>query len=200
VLGADAFQAAGVSPLPPYGHKQVADVIAACVVYTGQPGLHLIAPRARIAELIADVERAGAGGFSADDVERLRIRAGWARWGNELTEDTLPLEAALADALSFSKGCYSGQEVIARVSARGHVNWQLVGMMIQGDGAPAQGTVLSGEGRPEAARVTSSCAWPDLGVIALGYAFRTHAAPGTPLRLADGRAATIVALPFVRQP
>jgi glycine cleavage system aminomethyltransferase T len=86
--------------------------------------------------------------------------------------------------------------VIARVSARGHVNWRLVGLSVEGDEPPAPGTLLSGEGRADAARVTSSCRWHDLGVIALGYAFRTHAAPGTPLRLPDGRAAKVAALPF----
>jgi len=196
VLGEGAFEAAGVQPLRPYGHRTVGDTTVAGVAYVGQPGLHLIASRPRIAEHIATVSRAGARALSLDDVEVMRIEAGWPRWGSELTEDTIPLEAGLTEALSYDKGCYTGQEVIARVTARGQVNWQLVGLEMDGE-PPVPGAVLSGDGRPQAARITSSCRSAMLGhAIALAYAFRTHGAPGTVLRLPDQRPARVVQLPF----
>jgi folate-binding protein YgfZ len=197
VLGPGAFEAAGVAPLQPHQHRTVGDTIAAGVAYTGATGLHLIAPRPRIADLAAAVQGAGAAPLSTEAMEAMRIQAGWARWGSELDEDTIPLEAGLYDALSFTKGCYAGQEVIARVTARGHVNRRLVGLLVEGVAPPPPGTLLSGEGRAEAARVTSSCRGAKVGrAIALAYAFRTHADAGTELRLPDGRAARVVALPF----
>jgi len=201
LLGPKAFEVAGLAPLLPYEHRPAGEALAAGMAYTAAPGLHLIAPRERIPALVSGAERAGAVPLSELDVEAMRIEAGWPRWGHELGEDTIALEAGLSDALSFTKGCYTGQEVIARVSARGHVNRKLVGLAIDGREPPAPGTVLAGDGRPEAARVTSSCESSRLsGTIALAYAFRTHAAPGTELLLPDGRHAHVVALPFSADP
>jgi folate-binding protein YgfZ len=201
VLGPRALDILGVPPLSPYRHVTRPDALVAAVAYTALPTLHVIAARDRLGAIVAELNAAGCLTIPADEVETMRIEAGYPRWGRELHEDTIPLEAGLADAISFTKGCYTGQEVIARVSARGHVNWRLVGLTIEDGPPPAPGTVLSGSGRDEAARVTSSCASAAMGgSIALGYAFRTHAAPGTPLRLPDGRAATVVALPFAATP
>jgi folate-binding protein YgfZ len=197
VLGPRAFDVLGVPPLSPYRHLTRPDALVAAVGYTAVPTLHVVAARDRLGAIRAELSAAGCAPIASDEVETLRIEAGYPRWDRELLEDTIPLEAGLGDAISFTKGCYTGQEVIARVSARGHVNWRLVGLDLSGEPPPA-GTTLSAPDRPEAARVTSSCVSPRLGrTIALGYAFRTHAAPGTELGLADGRTARVTALPFV---
>ena len=71
-------------------------------------------------------------------LESLRIEAGIPRYGTELGEDVIPLEAGLWNALSFNKGCYIGQEIVERARSRGHVNWKLMGLIVNaGPAAPA---------------------------------------------------------------
>ena len=95
-------------------------------------------------------------------LESLRIEAGIPRYGAELNEDTLPLEANLLNALSFNKGCYVGQEIVERARSRGHVNWKLAGLAGRGR------TILRRCGEKlifeekEVGEVTSSCLSPTL--------------------------------------
>ena len=132
-------------------------------------------------------------------LETLRIEAGIPRYGAELAEDTLLLEAGLTNAVSFTKGCYIGQEIVERSRSRGHVNWKLVGLTTAAPEPPAPGTMLISEGK-EVGEVTSACASPTLQkTIALAYARREVAAPGTKLVLGSGVSAEVVPLPFYRQ-
>ena len=137
-------------------------------------------------------------GTPLDDAEfeERRIEAGTPRYGVDMGEDRLPIEAGINDAVSFDKGCYLGQEVIARATNLGHINRRLVGLVVDGD-PPAAGTKLSSPSKPEAGWVTSSARSRRLGkTIALGYVHRTLWDPGTSLTLADGRRVTVAALPF----
>jgi len=132
-------------------------------------------------------------------LETLRIEAGIPRYGADFGEDTLPLEAGLTNALSFSKGCYVGQEIVERARSRGHVNWQLVGLFVESDRPPAAGEKLMAEGK-EIGEITSACASPSLGkTIALAYVRREASEPGTSLELASGAAAEVTTLPFYRR-
>jgi len=145
-------------------------------------------------------------------LETLRIEAGIPRYGAELDEGTLPLEAGLFNALSFSKGCYPGQEIIERARSRGHVNWQLVGLVVDGQTPPARGEKLLREGK-EVGEVTSAGFCPTLGpnggldggptggpdggrILALAYVRREATAPGTRLTLASGAPVEVQELPF----
>jgi aminomethyltransferase len=137
-------------------------------------------------------------GTPLDDAEfeERRIEAGTPRYGVDMGEDRLPIEAGINDAVSFDKGCYLGQEVIARATNLGHINRRLVGLVVDGE-PPAAGTKLSAPSKPDAGWVTSSARSRRLGkTLALGYVHRTLWEPGTALTLADGRAATVSALPF----
>jgi folate-binding protein YgfZ len=135
--------------------------------------------------------------MSEAEWEERRIEAGTPRYGVDMGEDRLPIEAGINDAVSFTKGCYLGQEVIARATNLGHINRRLVGLVLDGDAPAAAGAKLSAPTRPEAGFVTSSVRSRRLGkTIALGYVHRTLWDPGTRLTLADGRAATVAALPF----
>src|SRR6266567_3881351 len=126
----------------------------------------------------------------------LRIEAGIPRYGAELGEDTLPLEAGLLNALSFTKGCYIGQEIVERTRSRGHVNWMLVGLFVEASAPPAPGEKLFSTGR-ELGEVTSSCFSPTLGkTLALAYARREVSEPGTEFTLGCGGKAWAAALPF----
>ena len=117
--------------------------------------------------------------FGLDTMETLRIEAGIPIYGVDMNENTIPIEAGLWDALNFEKGCYVGQEVIARIKWRGHVNWHLVGFEIQGDDIPNRDSSIS-TGEREIGYITSSAFSPGLKkIIALGYIRREFKEPGT---------------------
>ncbi len=120
------------------------------------------------------------------ELERLRIRAGTPRWGAELDDRVLPAEAGLeARAISFTKGCYPGQEPVARLHYRGHPNRTLRTLVIEGGDLPGTDDPLALDGK-DVGRLTSSAPDPELGIVALGYVRRE--VPGDAvLSLADGR-------------
>lgn len=132
----------------------------------------------------------------AADLEVARIEAGEPKWGAELTEDVIPLEAGLRHiAISETKGCYTGQEVIIRILHRGHVNRHLRGIMAGTTDVPAVGAELMSNGKP-VGRITSAVFSPRFGqAIALAYV-RREVEPPARVQV-EGRAATVVELPFV---
>ncbi|HYV48120.1 MAG TPA: aminomethyl transferase family protein [Myxococcaceae bacterium] len=147
----------------------------------------LLAPRA---ELQATLEkRIAAGGVLAgfDAWERARVERGTPRYGQDMDDKTIPLEAGLQKLISYDKGCYVGQEVVARATFRGHVNRQLQRLAF--DTAPAVGAVLR-SGDKEVGRVTSVVKAPDdRSWIGLGYVHRD--ATESPLALEGGGAVRI---------
>jgi folate-binding protein YgfZ len=134
-----------------------------------------------------------AGGLVDGDVaETLRLEHGLPRWGAELTVQTLPPEAGpvMMEAISYTKGCYVGQETIARLKSIGHVNRTLVFLRSATAGHPAPGAKLADAGK-DVGVVTSSGFSPRLGVgVALGYVPPRLAADGTRLQ-ADGLMLTV---------
>src|SRR5205823_14386242 len=124
---------------------------------------------------------AGAAVLDADTAEAIRIEAGVPRFGRDMDEDTIPLEAGIETrAISFSKGCYVGQEVIIRVLHRGHgrVARKLMGLRIEGDAVPSAGAPVR-DGAREIGRVTSSTRSPAAQQpIALAYLHRDFVTPG----------------------
>jgi folate-binding protein YgfZ len=123
----------------------------------------------------------------ADVVETIRVENGIPAWGAELTTNTLPPEAGphLIAAISYTKGCYVGQETIARLKSVGHVNRTLVFLRSDSDVHPAPGAKLQHEGR-EVGAVTSAGFSPRLERgIALGYVQHTLAAEGTVFQADD---------------
>jgi len=169
-------------------------------LYAGVDGYDVVVPTDRLEAVWRALVEAGARPAGHGALETLRIEAGRPRWGADLDETTIPLEAGLRDrAISETKGCYTGQEVIVRILHRGHVNWHLRGLLLGEAPAPARGTTLvrAGETKP-VARVTSACASPVHGqTIALGYV-RREVEPPAELRLGgpDGPPVQVVALPF----
>jgi folate-binding protein YgfZ len=127
------------------------------------------------------------------DVDIRRVEAGLPRYGVDVSEDHFPFEANLDTALSYTKGCYVGQEVVARAHARGHANRRLVGLRL--DGAVAAGAPVSSAARPDAGAVTSCVVSPDFGPIALAYVHKSSWDPGTAVRAGE-RAGVVASLPF----
>ena len=116
----------------------------------------------------------------------LRVEAGIPWYGLDMDEDRIVLEVGLDRAISFHKGCYLGQEVVERASARGHMNRLLIGFLLQDegpDGLPTRGDRLLKDDK-EVGWLTSVTTSPTLGrPIALGYVRREHGEPGTRLRI-----------------
>jgi tRNA-modifying protein YgfZ len=123
----------------------------------------------------------------AEELENLRIEQGIARWGSELAENVIPNEASLDErAISYTKGCYLGQEVISRIKSLGHVNRHLRGLLPVDDIVLETGDKLVGaaEASKEVGVVTSVGRSRSLGcAIALGYIRRGFDAPGSTLHV-----------------
>jgi folate-binding protein YgfZ len=119
----------------------------------------------------------------AETLEVLRIEGAVPKWGVDMDENTIPNEAGLeARAISYDKGCYIGQETIARIKTYGHVNRRLVQMAVAGAGVPARDDKLLAEGR-EVGQVTSAVRSTRLGKpLALGYVQREFATTGVKLK------------------
>ena len=144
---------------------------------------------------------AGAVSASAADAEIVRIEAGHPRFGVDMDTDTIPLEAGIEGrAISRTKGCYVGQEVIVRVQDRGHgrVARRLVGLTLpESAPLPAAGAAVVAGGK-DVGRVTSSVFSPVLSrPIALAYVHRDLVGSGTPVSVAGSGEATVALLPIV---
>ena len=138
-------------------------------------------------------------GYAALNI--LRTEAGIPWYDADIDERTLPPEAGLEQrAISYTKGCYLGQEVIERIRSRGHVNRKLTGLRLslRGSALPPAGAKLLSDGK-EVGHITTAVHSPTLGAaIALGYVRREHLEAGTRLGVEGGGPAEVAALPFYR--
>ena len=194
----------GDAPSILYGSGRVSLAGApAIVIRSDEPGIsgyELLVDSSSAESVRIALLAAGAVLASDADVETTRIEHGRPRFGADMDGETIPLEAGLEDrAISRSKGCYVGQEVIVRVQDRGHgrVARRLMGLTFDAEAAvPAAGErIMSGD--REIGRVTSSTWSPARGrPIALGYVHRDFVAAGTRVAAA-GAGADVVRLPFI---
>jgi aminomethyltransferase len=169
----------------------------------GEEGYDVLAPIAVIPGLWNALLAAGGQPVGFDALEVLRVEAGRPRYGAELTEDIIPTEAwestgLMPRGISFTKGCYTGQEVIIRIAHRGHVNRHLRGLLLGDAPAPIAGTPLLHPDTGKQVGWTASAVFsPLLGqTVALAYV-RREVMPGSPVRAGDADA-TVVQLPFSR--
>jgi len=189
------------------GDPSAGVLVAAGSRDVGEPGFDVYLPVAAAPGLRAALVSAGVAEVDRATWEVLRVEAGRPVFGVDMDAETIPLEAGIeARAISDTKGCYVGQEVIVRVRDRGHgrVARRLVGLMA-GDGpaaaaaAVARGDGLTAGGR-DTGRVTSAVLSPALGTLALGYVHRDLVEPGTRLEARHGKAAVplvVTSLPFL---
>ena len=169
----------------------------------GLAGFELMIDAACAADLGRALHQAGAEDVSPQTLEVTRVEAGRPEFGVDMDEHTIPLEAGIEDrAISLTKGCYVGQEIIIRVLHRGHgrVAKRLVGLLGDPrDGGMARHERVQAE-RRDVGTVTSAVVSPRLGrPIGLGYVHRDYADPGTILQVGEPEAArsvTVVTLPF----
>jgi len=145
----------------------------------------------------APIVEGGAGELVDSDpaVERLRIRAGFLRYGIDVDDDHFPFETPLAQFLDYEKGCYVGQEPVFRVHAQGNAARGLRGLVIEGEAPIASGAPIKHAAKDNAGKVTSSIAAGDGTTLALGYLHRTTWDIGGTVEIA-GRKATVHELPW----
>ena len=144
---------------------------------------------------------AGAVEIGPDLYETLRIESGVLKYGVDFDDATIVPELGLEGLISYTKGCYIGQEIIARIHFRGHVAKRLTGLVIDTNGsepfALSAGIELTAEDGRNAGRITSATFSPRLGsVIAIAVVRYDHLEPGTTLN-AGGFSAKVTALPFI---
>lgn len=208
VVGPDVSSAAaGFAAWAPFRSARVrigdAPVVVAASDEIGVAGFDIFVERAHAEAVRARLVTAGAAEVDAAAADVVRVESGVPEFGVDMDDDTIPLEAGLEHrAISFTKGCYVGQEVIVRVRDRGHgrVARRLVGVRLEGDEAPARGAAMLAGDR-EIGRVTSAVRSPALDrPIALGYLHRDFVEPGTRVTVARGDQrldGIVAALPFV---
>jgi folate-binding protein YgfZ len=159
------------------------------------PGVDVLVPRTELERVYSALAaKARPIGFEACEV--LRVEAGIPRYGQDLVETTIPLEANLERAIHYNKGCYIGQEVIARATFRGHVNRKLTGLLL-GDKPVEVGAELERGGK-KVGWVTSTVRSEKKGEhVALAYVHRDSLEAGTELQLSGAqRSVRVHALPF----
>jgi len=163
---------------------------------TGFQAFHIAGETADMGPLWHALRQAGATACGMRALESVRIEEGFPAIGLDITEKTLPQEVGRNEkAISFTKGCYLGQEIVARIDSRGAVNKVLSGIRFQTADVATSGGELTHAGQP-VGQITSAAYSPGFSVsVALAYVRRQFHEPGTVLDSAWGRA-TVVALPM----
>jgi folate-binding protein YgfZ len=168
------------------------------------PGFDVLIPAyaagAAWGQILRDGSAAGIRPVGTAALEWLRVEAAWPWFGVDYDDNSLLMESLTADHVSFTKGCYVGQEVVIRAEHQGHLNKRLCGLLVTGETVPAPGTpVVLGD--RTVGRVTSAVRSPVMGrVIALAHLRRECWEPGTPLCIGAGPGALsgeTAALPFL---
>jgi len=174
--------------------------------HTGEAGYQLLTPPAALPDvwqaLWVHRETCEARPVGLEMLDVARIEDGIPVYGRDMTPEMLPIEANLDAAISYTKGCYIGQEVISRIEARGHVNRKLVGLRLHGDVLPEPGATIVSPQR-EVGWITSATFSPARQQnIALGYVRREVLTPGTHLEVHThgiSLGATVEELPFYKR-
>jgi folate-binding protein YgfZ len=197
-------RATGGAELPAEGEVAAAAVagIALALAGWGESGemaFRIAAPTSAAARVEEALFAAGAPlglvRASAAAHEILRIEAGVPGFAGELALGLLPAEARLTAAIAFDKGCYTGQEIVARVESRAQIRRILVGLRLEGEPAPTRGAAIRAA-EERVGEITSSARSPALGTIAIGLVRVPHDAAGTALHV-EALPARVVPLPFV---
>jgi folate-binding protein YgfZ len=194
LIGPRSAELSGAPPLPEHACEPLRVDGIECLAVGTALGIDLIAAAGEAELLRAALADAGAVEVSPDAIEILRIEAGTPRFGAEMDSATMPAEAGIVEtAVNFEKGCYIGQETVARLHYRGKPNRHLRGLRLSAPTAPGA-ALLAGE--KEVGKVGGSCVSPIHGPIALAI-LRREAEPGTELLVGeDGVTARVVDLPF----
>lgn len=194
LIGPRSVEIAGTAALPENACETTMVSSAQCVAVGTAEGIDLIFATAERDRVLDALLSAGAVEVSAEAAEILRIEAGRPRFGAEMGTATMPAEAGIVEqAVSFTKGCYIGQETVARLHYKGKPNRHLRGLRFSAPARPAEPLRL---GEKEVGSVGSAAVSPAFGPVGLAI-LRREAEPGATLAVGeDGVTAEVVALPF----
>jgi tRNA-modifying protein YgfZ len=194
LIGPRSVEVASTAALPENACEEASVGTVACLAVGTRDGIDLIAAATDAERLIEVLRGAGAVPVSPEAAELVRIEAGVPRFGAEMGNETMPAEAGIVeDAVSFTKGCYIGQETVARLHYKGKPNRHLRGLRLSGPAAPGAAVRL---GEKEVGRLGSAAVSPAFGPIGLAI-LRREAEPGAEVALGeDGVTAEVTDLPF----
>ncbi|MDX6602135.1 MAG: hypothetical protein QOF13_1337 [Solirubrobacterales bacterium] len=194
LIGPRSVELSGSPALPEHASEPVSIDGLECIAVGTALGVDLIAAAGDSERLRAALAAAGAPEVGPGAVEILRVEAGTPRFGSEMDAATMPAEAGIVEAaVNFEKGCYIGQETVARLHYKGKPNRHLRGLHLS---APAQPGATLSLAEKEVGRLGGSCVSPVHGAIALAIV-RREAEPGSELLVGeDGVTARVVDLPF----
>ncbi|HZI86158.1 MAG TPA: glycine cleavage T C-terminal barrel domain-containing protein [Pyrinomonadaceae bacterium] len=171
--------------------------------HTAEDGFDIIAGTDQAPVLWEALTNAGARPIGYEAFERLRIEAGVPRYGVDMDETNVVTETGLDEAVSYTKGCYIGQEIIARIKYRGHVAKKLVGLAFDRTLKIGDEPRIKSADDKEIGRLTSVTLSPHLGyTIALGYVKYDYLAAGTEVRVTSSSGdlhSRVAELPFVKK-
>jgi tRNA-modifying protein YgfZ len=183
------------APVPEadYENREWAGMIVARLSSTGAGGFFVFVNASKKGELIAALDAEGIAKAIPDDARTVRIEHGRPRYGDEITERYLVQETAQLQAVSFTKGCYLGQEIVERVRSRAQIHRVLRRIELDSAEPPAAGGKLkSSDGQADAGEIASATFSPALGkVAAMAYVRTQFAESSTELRLGDVRVLVI---------
>ena len=194
LIGPRAAEIAGTAVLPANACEKTAVAGTEVLAAGTEAGIDLFVAVAERERLRGALSEAGAVEVAPEAAELLRIESGTPRFGAEMGTETMPAEAGIVeDAVSFTKGCYIGQETVARLHYKGRPNRHLRGLRLSAPAAPGAALRL---GEKEVGRLGSAAVSPALGPIGLAI-LRREAEPGAELAVGeDGVTARVTALPF----
>lgn len=162
----------------------------------GGAGFALYIPTEDLAAAWTTLVAAGTQPLGQAAYDLLRVEAGYGTYGRELSLEYIPLETGLWDAVSFTKGCYVGQEIIARMESRNRIVKHLCGLKLTALVEAPRKLEVAGK---EAGDLTSAIQSPRFGTIGLAYVRSAHAEPGTTVGIAESDATgEVVRLPFTQ--
>jgi tRNA-modifying protein YgfZ len=194
LIGPRAAEVAATPPLPEFANEAASMVGVDCLAVGTGDGIDLVADAGDADRLREALLEAGAVEVAAEAAEILRIEAGRPRFGAEMSAETMPAEAGIVErAVDFEKGCYIGQEPVARLHYKGRPNRRLRGLELSAPAPPGSPLRLGEKG---VGRIGSACVSPARGAIALAIV-RREAEPGAELVVGeDGVTARVIDLPF----
>ena len=199
-------------PLPSMDEHQWSEVVVAGhsvriikASRTGEVGYDIVTPVEAVSDVWDFISLKGAfhglQPFGLDALDLLRFEAGFPVYGIDIDESNMMLETGLSDAVSFTKGCYTGQEAVAMATYRGHVSKKLSGLTMEGNHLPSRGDKVLSQGR-QVGVVTSAMRSETLGrVAAMAYIKYGFFEPGSTVEVQSEEGtldALIVELPFYR--
>ncbi len=194
LIGPAAAEIAGSPPLAEHAHREIDVAGTSCRAVGTYAGIQLLVPAPATERVVGVLLSTGAVEVGEEAAEIVRVESGRPRYGREMSDAHMPAEAGIVDrAVSFSKGCYIGQEPVARLHYKGRPNRHLRGLRLERPAASGEAIRL---GEREVGRVGTACISPALGPLALAV-LRREAEPGSGVAVGEtGNIGQVVELPF----